>query len=220
MAIIIYSLVARGTCVLAEFTMTSGNFPTVTRRILERIPSDATRMSYVYDDHVFHYLLQDGIIFLCMADAEFGRRLPFAFLEDIAQRFFSTYGDRGMQALAYGMNEDFSRVLSRQMELYSNGEESDAINRVKGEIDELKAVMVDNIEVVLERGEKIELLVHKTDSLNQQAFRFKTQSSHLRRSLWWKNFRLTLLFASVVGAVVLVVVFSVCGFSLEHCRST
>ena len=38
---IIYALplVARGTCVLAEFTTTSGNFPTVTRRILEKLPS-------------------------------------------------------------------------------------------------------------------------------------------------------------------------------------
>ena len=38
---IIYALplVARGTCVLAEFTTTSGNFTTVTRRILEKLPS-------------------------------------------------------------------------------------------------------------------------------------------------------------------------------------
>ena len=34
---IIYALVARGTCVLAEFTTTSGNFTTVTRRILEKL---------------------------------------------------------------------------------------------------------------------------------------------------------------------------------------
>ena len=43
---IIYALVARGTCVLAEFTTTSGNFTTVTRRILEKIPSEDSKMSY------------------------------------------------------------------------------------------------------------------------------------------------------------------------------
>ena len=43
---IIYALVARGTCVLAEFTTTSGNFTTVTRRILEKLPSDDSKMSY------------------------------------------------------------------------------------------------------------------------------------------------------------------------------
>ena len=49
---IIYSLVARGTCVLAEFTTTSGNFTTVTRRILEKLPTEDSKMSYVYDSHV------------------------------------------------------------------------------------------------------------------------------------------------------------------------
>lgn len=43
---IIYALVARGTCVLAEFTTTSGNFTTVTRRILEKLPSEDSKMSY------------------------------------------------------------------------------------------------------------------------------------------------------------------------------
>ena len=43
----VYSLVARGTCVLAEFTTTSGNFTTVTRRILEKLPSEDSKMSYV-----------------------------------------------------------------------------------------------------------------------------------------------------------------------------
>ena len=54
---IIYALVARGTCVLAEFTTTSGNFTTVTRRILEKIPREDAKMSYVYDSHVFHLSL-------------------------------------------------------------------------------------------------------------------------------------------------------------------
>lgn len=33
--------------------------------------------------------------------------------------------------------------------------------------------MIENIDRVLERGEKIELLVDKTDRLNQQAFKFE-----------------------------------------------
>lgn len=47
--------------------------------------------------------------------------------------------------------------------------------------------MVHNIERVLERGERIELLVDKTDNLNQQAFAFKKRSTQLKRAMWWKN---------------------------------
>ena len=165
---IIYALVARGTCVLAEFTTTSGNFTTVTRRILEKIPREDAKMSYVYDSHVFHYVVAHGITYMCMADTDFGRGVPFAFLDDITRRWSTTYGERGQTALAYGMNEDFSRVLHRQMDFFSrNLGEADRVHRVQGEIDEVRTVMVENIERVLQRGEKIELLVDKTENLNQ-----------------------------------------------------
>ena len=42
--------------------------------------------------------------------------------------------------------------------------------------------MVENIEKVLERGEKIELLVDKTDRLNQQAFKFESSSRKLKHA--------------------------------------
>ena len=35
---ILYALVARGNTVLAEYTFTSGNFPTITRVLLGKIP--------------------------------------------------------------------------------------------------------------------------------------------------------------------------------------
>jgi hypothetical protein len=42
-------LVAREKTVLAEYTASSGNFPTVTIVLLGKIPPSDGRMSYVYD---------------------------------------------------------------------------------------------------------------------------------------------------------------------------
>ena len=83
---ILYALVARGTTVLAEFTSTSGNFPTITRVLLGKIPEEDGKMSYVYDQFVFHYVVENKITFLCMADENAKRRVPFAFLDDIKVR--------------------------------------------------------------------------------------------------------------------------------------
>ena len=79
-------------------------------------------MSYVYDAHIFHYAVEGGLVFMCMADGDFGRRLPFAFIDDVVRRWTETYADRGQTALAYGMNEDFSRVLQRQMDYLLDGQ--------------------------------------------------------------------------------------------------
>lgn len=53
---IVYALVAHGKTVLAEYTSTSGNFPTVTRVLLGKIPARDGKMSYVYDKYVCIYI--------------------------------------------------------------------------------------------------------------------------------------------------------------------
>ena len=57
---ILYALISRKKSVLAEFTSSSGNFPTVTRVLLAKIPENDSKMSYVYDKYVFHYIVDQG----------------------------------------------------------------------------------------------------------------------------------------------------------------
>jgi vesicle-associated membrane protein 7 len=188
---ILYALVARGTVVLAEFSAASGNASTISRRILEKLPPGGdTRVSYTQDRYIFHIMKADGLVFLCMASDTFGRRIPFAYLEDIHMRFMKTYGRVAFTALAYAMNDEFSRVLHQQMEYFSSKPNVDAINRVKGEISEVRAVMVENIDKVLDRGDRIELLVDKTSTIQDNAFHFKKQSRRLRQAMWMENAKL------------------------------
>jgi len=49
-----------------------------------------------------------------MCDLQFERRIAFAFLDAIRQRFATAYGDQAKTALAYAM-KDFSAELSKQM---------------------------------------------------------------------------------------------------------
>mmetsp|Transcript_15700 Transcript_15700/g.63227 ORF Transcript_15700/g.63227 Transcript_15700/m.63227 type:complete len:249 (+) Transcript_15700:257-1003(+) len=120
---ILYALIARGKTVLAEYTFTSGNFPTITRLLLGKIQLDRDgKMSYVYDQYIFHYVCHDHILYLCMCDdpTSSKRRVPFNFLEDIRQRFVATYGDQAQTAIAFAMNHEFGPVLQTQMELFNS----------------------------------------------------------------------------------------------------
>ena len=55
---------------------------------------------------------------------------------------------------------------------------------------QVRTITVDNIEKILERGDKIELLVDKTATMQDSAFHFRKQSKRLRRALWMKNAKL------------------------------
>jgi hypothetical protein len=144
------------------------------RVLLAKIPEQDGKMSYVYDKHIFHYIVDAGMTFLCMADESTKRRITFAFLEDIKTLWREKYGSVEQSALAFSLNDIFSPVLRQRMEYFSeNPNAADGIARVQAQIDNVKEVMVENIDRVLERGEKIELLVDKTEKLNQQAFKFE-----------------------------------------------
>jgi vesicle-associated membrane protein 7 len=140
-------------------------------------------------------------------------------LQDIKERFLTTYSkERAKAAPPYGMME-FSKVIGKQMKYFSNNPNVDKIKQVHGEIEQVKDVMVHNIERVLERGERIELLVDKTDNLNQQAFAFRKRSTALRRSMWWKNTKLMILLGFVIILLIYFIVGSACGFpSWKGCR--
>ena len=205
-------------------TNATGNFPTVTRVLLEKIPPQDGRMTYVYDEYVFHYVVENGICYLCMSDEPSKHRIPFAFLEDVKQRFLQQFGlEQAQQAIAFSMNEGFKAVLGERMDFYGTEEADrsiDNIGTVKSQIDEVRDTMVQNIERVLERGEKIELLVDKTDRLNQQAFRFESNSRSLRRTLYWRQMRTRAFLGAAVLAVLCLATVSACGFGLQRCRSS
>ena len=76
--------------------------------------------------------------------------------------------------------------MQEKMEYFSSNPNADAINRVRGGIADVKNVMIENIEKVLERGERFELLVDKTSQLGQEAFIFKKEARRLKQQMRWK----------------------------------
>lgn len=83
--------------------------------------------------------------------------------------------------------------------------QDDAMRTAQSEIDNVREIMTENIERVLERGERIDLLVDKTDRLGTNARDFRVRSRGLRRRMWWKNVKLMVLL--VLVAVFLVYLF-------------
>jgi vesicle-associated membrane protein 7 len=201
--LLLYSLVSRhggsGTrpLVLSEFSATTGNFQTVARRILEKVPNKDTKATYTYEQHVFHVMVDSGLIFMVMMkqNPDMKKRTPFAFLDDVKKSFTKQFGANLMTVTPNDVFEVFAPTLNEKMQFYSK-EGSDAqVGQVRDQIEEVKGIMVENVDKILERGEKLSLLVDKTDDLNMESVTFKKQAVELKRKMWWKNMKMTLLIA-------------------------
>ena len=151
--------------------------------------------------------------YLVVATAELGRRIPFAFLLEIRRKFLGQYNPdtADFSSLpAYGCAA-FNNELRGLLQSYNSAPPSDSLASARREIDSVRDIMTENIERVLERGERIDLLVDKTDRLGSSARDFRVRSRGLRRRMWWKNVKVMVLLVVVVVFLVYLFVGMGCG---------
>lgn len=165
----------------------------------------------------FNYLSSQGYTFLAVADDAYGRAIPFAFVEKVRDEWFAKWADKGASASAHSLDKSFGARLKYWMEYCeTHPDEVSKAAEVQKKVDEVKGIMVENIERVLERGEKIELLVDKTDNLRFQADKFHKTGRSLRNKMWWQNFKVQIIVVLVVILIAVIIFASVC-FSGGNC---
>ncbi|RYR14076.1 hypothetical protein Ahy_B04g070733 isoform E [Arachis hypogaea] len=149
-----------------------------------------------------------------VADETAGRQVPIAFLERVKDDFVSKYGasdKAGANAAANSLNKEFGPKLKEHMQYcIDHPEEISKLAKVQNQVSEVKGVMMENIEKVLDRGEKIELLVDKTENLHNQAQDFRTSGTKIRRKMWLQNMKMKLIVLAILIVLILVIVLSVC----------
>ncbi|XP_039832330.1 putative vesicle-associated membrane protein 726 [Panicum virgatum] len=209
---LIYSFVARGTTVLADHAEVSGNFASVAAQCLQKLPSNNNRFNYNCDGHTFNYHIHDGFTYCVVATESSGRQLPIGFIERVKEDFSKKYsGGKARTANANGLKREYGPKLKEHMRYCDqHPEEIDKLAKVKAQVTEVKGVMMQNIEKVLDRGEKIELLVDKTEDLRSQAQDFRQQGTKIRRKMWWENMKMKLIVFGIVVALILLIVLTVC----------
>ena len=132
--------------------------------------------------------------------------MPFAFLAELQQRFTAHPSSSDLSTLpAYGLQGTFSPVIAELLHVYNSGGPDgaagdDALARARGELAQVKDIMVQNVEQILSRGERIELLVDKTDTMAGQATAFRRGARAVRRQQFWRNQKIMIL-AVFVGLV-------------------
>lgn len=201
---------------LAEYTEFKGNFTSIAAQCLQKLPASNNKFTYNCDNHTFNYLVEDGFAYCVVADESVGRQVPMAFLERVKEDFKRRYsGGRADTAVANSLNRDFGSKLKEHMQYcIDHPEEISKLAKVKAQVSEVKGVMMDNIEKVLDRGEKIELLVDKTENLRFQAQDFQKKGTELRRKMWFQNMKVKLIVLGIVVALILIIVLSIChGFN-------
>ncbi|TFY69375.1 hypothetical protein EVJ58_g482 [Rhodofomes roseus] len=149
--------------------------------------------------------------------------MPFTFLAELQQRFTSLPSASSSDlssAPAYALQGSFGPTIVQLMNTYNTAPPTDELTRAQAELAQVKDIMVQNVEQILSRGERIELLVDKTDNMASQATAFRRGARTVRRQMWWKNKRVVGLSVLVVLVLVWILAAQFCGAGLNQCGSS
>ncbi len=120
----------------------------------------------------------------------FVSRRSFNALTLLTQFLSSPSASTSSTSLApHALQSTFGPIISQLVYTYNTSPPTDDISRAQSELAQVKDIMVQNVEQILSRGERIELLVDKTDTMASQATAFRRGARTVRRQMWWKNKR-------------------------------
>ncbi|CAI8612588.1 unnamed protein product [Vicia faba] len=199
---LIYSFVARDTVILADHTDFIGNFPEIALQCLQRLPATNTKFTYNTDGHTFNYLTHDGFM------ESFDRHIAMAFLDRIKEDFTTRYGGgKAATAIAKSLNKEFGPKLKEHMQFcVEHPEEVSKLAKVKAQVSEVQDVMMQNIDQVLNRQVKIDVLMGQTENLHNQAQDFRGETGQLKRKMWFQNMKIKLIVVAIIIVIILIIV--------------
>ena len=93
----------------------------------------------------------------------------------------------------------------------------DKINMIKDEIDRTKQYVDHSISLIIERGEKLEDLVDKSENLNENAKLFNTHSRRLKNKMFWRRVKTGLVLFLILFFIIFILLMSICGIRFQHC---
>lgn len=219
---IVGSCVAFQKVIVAEDKITPTIRPVVLK-MLERLPRHDTRVSYQYENLSYHFQVENEIFYLCISDKVYQSRTVFGFLGDVKDKFKEQFGNNNRYPHPTEITSKncsrFATVLVTTTKTFNENPEADKIGRIKEQIDNVKQVMLENLDNLLERGERIDMLCDKTEMLKEEAQGFHNNARTLRKKMWLRNVKIAVAGFLVLCLLGLVISFIACGIDFHKCKS-
>ncbi|KAL6898315.1 Longin-like domain-containing protein [Trichoderma evansii] len=151
-----------------------GEFMTLFAKTVAERTRPAQRQDVEEQDYTFHaYGRTEGICGIIISDHQYPALVAHQLLSKVVDEFLTKHP---RSSWANGdVNLPFPE-LTDYLAKYQDPQQADSIMKIQKELDETKIVLHKTIESVLQRGEKIDDLVAKSDGLSAQSKMFYQQA--------------------------------------------
>mmetsp|Transcript_24280 Transcript_24280/g.60833 ORF Transcript_24280/g.60833 Transcript_24280/m.60833 type:complete len:275 (+) Transcript_24280:97-921(+) len=123
----------------------------------------------------FIYLVDDGVCFVLAVQGDISLRVCFAFLESVRLEYVD-----GAPAHQRKVGKWLSPIMVRELDYWNENPTADKLTHMKAEVEEVKGIMIENMNELLARGHALEALQAKTEALEGNAENLYDHSKKLK----------------------------------------
>ncbi|KAH8177364.1 regulated-SNARE-like domain-containing protein [Sarocladium implicatum] len=164
---------------------------TQVRQVLRKLTrSSEPQASIDAGAYTLHYLVDSDVVFLCICDASYPRKLAFTYLSDLAREFTTTYPAQQIHSPTqrpYAFME-FDNFISKTRATYADSRATQNLDKLNDELRDVTKVMTKNIEDLLYRGDNLEKMGEISSRLRDDSKKYRRAAVRINWELMLKQY--------------------------------
>jgi vesicle-associated membrane protein 7 len=208
---IIYTIIAKDNeKILCDYTDYHGTFEQYTQNLIKKTNNNIPKATITFKDFLFHYISNDNLIYMCMAENNYPIDTAFEFLEVIKENFETTFTKIQInQAYAYSFNNEFKHIIQSKMDYYNEHtltKNENQLNLLKEGLINTKTELLNSQKFLDERNEKMELIVSKAENMKNDSSIYYIESKKVKDKVKNDKILYRILFILVIISVILFII--------------
>ncbi|KFA77740.1 hypothetical protein S40288_00479 [Stachybotrys chartarum IBT 40288] len=161
------------------------------RQVLRKLSKTAEAQASIdCGAYTLHYLIDNDVVFLCICERSYPRKLAFTYLADLAREFNTTHSPQQVHnpSLRPYAFMEFDNFIVKSKTTYADARASQNLDKLNDELRDVTKVMTKNIEDLLYRGDSLERMGEISSRLRDDSKKYRRAAVRINWELLLKQY--------------------------------
>ncbi|BEI83039.1 hypothetical protein CcaverHIS002_0309070 [Cutaneotrichosporon cavernicola] len=146
-------------------------------------PNSEPACSIESGDYTLHYLIVGPVIYMCICEGSYPRKLAFSYLDELSKEFSRSYGDKVESVTRPYAFMGFDTFISKTTRLYRDSRSlthggqatgpTTQLDQLNENLRDVTRIMTKNMEDLLWRGDSLDRMSHLSTSLRSESAKYR-----------------------------------------------
>ncbi|KAI0389893.1 transport protein-like protein sec22 [Xylariaceae sp. FL0594] len=159
--------------------------------ILRRLNRNSEQQASIESgNYTLHYLIANEIVYVCICERSYPRKLAFTYLSDLSAEFSNSYspGQLHSPSLRPYAFMEFDTFINRTKATYADARAAQNLDKLNDELRDVTKVMTKNIEDLLYRGDSLERMGEMSSRLRDDSKKYRKAAVKINWDLLIKQY--------------------------------